>query len=88
MAVDVEFKQVTNGFRVSLPLLPPAGVRPDVAVFKERLRILTVGGTRNNLAGVTAQCCEGSSSSLVEYLYCSMSTGSPGRQKPSCRIGL
>lgn len=53
MAVDVELKQVTNGFRVSLPLLPPAGDLPDVAVFKERLRILTVGGTRNDIAGVS-----------------------------------
>lgn len=43
--------QVINGVWVSLPSAAPCW-RPDVAVFKERLRILTVGGTRNN-AGVS-----------------------------------
>lgn len=43
----VKGSQVINGVRVSLPSAAP-GWRPDVAVFKERLRILTVGGTRIN----------------------------------------
>lgn len=35
------------------PLLPPADDPPDVAVFKERLRVLTVGGMRNKNLGVS-----------------------------------
>lgn len=68
---------VINGVWVSFILLLPAGdsAPPDVAVCKERLRLLTVGGTRKQMCvfvcvGVSAAdgraCWEGQRDVLVK----------------------
>ncbi len=50
---DCRYLIVSGCLSLCCPLL---ATLPDVAVFKERLRILTVGGTRNNRAVVSLRC--------------------------------